>query len=94
VSFLVHLYVLTGQPRYLRLALGTADDAIARLFRNGLFCGHPAKPYYEAVDGVGYLLYALLELDQVVNQPASALSQKKIVIGKSPQQTTLPLDNW
>jgi hypothetical protein len=30
-----------------------------------LFLGadHPNKPYYKAVDGVGYLLLALLELD-------------------------------
>jgi len=94
VSFFLHVYLLTGEPRYLRLARGTADDAIARLFHNGLFRGHPAKPYYEAVDGVGYLLYALLELDQVIKHPEQALSQKKIVIGKGSQQTTLPLDNW
>jgi hypothetical protein len=94
VSFLLHMYLLTGEPDYLRLARGTADDAIARLFRNGLFCGHPAKPYYEAVDGVGYLLYALLELDQVIKHPEPALSQKAIVIGEGSQRTALPLDNW
>jgi len=70
VSFFLHMYLLTGEPRYLRLARGTADDAIARLFHNGLFRGHSAKPYYEAVDGVGYLLYALLELDQVIKHRA------------------------
>jgi len=94
VSFLLHMYLLTGEPDYLGLARGTADDAIARLYRNGLFCGHPAKPYYEAVDGVGYLLYALLELDQVIKHPEPALSQKAIVIGEGSQRTALPLDNW
>jgi len=33
------------------------------MYVNGLFKGHPAKPYYQANDGVGFLLYALLELD-------------------------------
>jgi hypothetical protein len=94
VSFLLHLYLLTGEPSYLRLACSTADDAIARLFHNGLFRGHPAKPYYEAADGVGYLLYALLELDQVIKHPEPALSEKKIIVGKGPKQVFLPLDNW
>jgi len=30
----------------------------------GIFRGHPAKPYYEATNGVGILLLALLEFDQ------------------------------
>ena len=94
VSFLLHLYLLTGEPNYLRLARDTADDAIARLFHNGLFRGHPAKPYYEAVDGVGYLLYALLELDQVIKHPQLAVARKKIVLGEGLGQTFLPLDNW
>ena len=34
-----------------------------KLFHNGLFKGHAAKPYYETTNGVGLLLYALLELD-------------------------------
>ena len=85
------LYLLTGEPRVIfRLARETADDAIAKLFHNGLFRGHPAKPYYEAVDGVGYLLYALLELDQVIKHPEPALSQKKIVLGDGLQQTRPP----
>lgn len=94
VSFLLHMHLLTGDPHYLHMARSTADDAIARLFHNGLFRGHPAKPYYEAVDGVGYLLYALLELDQVIKHPERALAQKKIVLSQGLQQTALPLDNW
>ena len=94
VSFLLHMYLLTGESRDLRLARETADDAIARLFHHGLFRGHPAKPYYEAVDGVGYLLYALLELDQVIKHAERASAQKRILIDKGPQQTVLPLDNW
>ena len=43
-----------------------ADTAIAKLHHKGLFRGHPAKPYYEAIDGVGDLLCALLELHQAL----------------------------
>jgi hypothetical protein len=94
VSFLVHMYLITGEPHYLHLARSTADDAVAKLFHNGLFRGHPASPYYEAVDGVGYLVYALLELDQVIKRPERAVSQKKIILSQGPPQTALPLDDW
>ena len=69
-----------------------ADKAIEKLCHKGLFRGHPAKPYYEAMDGVGYLLYALLELDQVMKEPAKAISDKKILLGN--QKVAMPLDNW
>ncbi len=39
---------------------------------NGLFKGHPAKPYYEATNGVGLLLWALLELDAPTEPLAGA----------------------
>ena len=39
------------------------EEAVAKLFTNGIFRGHPAKPYYENTSGVGLLLFALLELD-------------------------------
>lgn len=63
ISLFIHLYRATDEPRYLELAEQLADEATAKLFRNGMFTGHPAKPYYESVDGVGLLLFALLELD-------------------------------
>ncbi len=63
ISFFVHLYRATGDAKYLKLAEGIGREAIDKLFDKGLFKGHPAKPYYETVDGVGLLLFALLELD-------------------------------
>ena len=51
------------------------DSHVVCLFRSadgfgvldqGLIRGHACKPYYESIDGVGYLLYALLQLDQAV----------------------------
>ena len=64
ISFYVHLYRAANDEKYLRLAEGLAREAIDKLYENGLFKGHPAKPYYEACDGVGLLLWALLELDR------------------------------
>lgn len=76
ISFLLHLYRAAADERYLHLAIQVADDAVNKLFvttelddsggrpqRYGIFKGHPAKPYYEAVDGVGFLLLALIDLE-------------------------------
>ena len=63
ISFFVHLSRATGDSKYLDRAGELAQDAVDKLFENGLFKGHPAKPYYESTNGVGLLLYALLELD-------------------------------
>jgi len=92
ISFLLHLCVVTGERNYLDNARSMADTAIEKLYHKGLFRGHPAKPYYEAMDGVGYLLYALLELDQVLRDPRAAVNSKAIVIGSG--KRTLALDNW
>jgi hypothetical protein len=63
ISFFVNMYHATGELRYLRIARTTAREAIAKLFLNGLFKGHPAKPHYQSNDGVGLLLHALMQLD-------------------------------
>jgi uncharacterized protein YyaL (SSP411 family) len=64
ISFFVHVYRATADEHFLQRAEELAREAVEKLFENGLFKGHPAKPYYEVVDGVGLLLYALLELDE------------------------------
>lgn len=71
-----------------------ADEAIEKLYFNGLFKGHPAKPYYEAMDGVGYLLYSLITLDQVLKDPKAVLAQKAITFGNGQAVKTVDLDNW
>ncbi len=78
ISFFISMYALTGNPEYRQLARDFADEAIGKLYVNGLFKGHPAKPYYETVDGVGILLYALIQLDQTLKDPPQAVN----------------LDNW
>ena len=62
ISFFVHLYRATEKQHYLDVAENVAREAVEKLYENGLFKGHPAKPYYEATNGVGLLLHALLEL--------------------------------
>jgi len=69
ISFLMHLYIVTDEREYLHQAKSLADLAIKNLYHNGLFRGHPAKPYYEAMDGVGDLLCSLLQLDQLLRYP-------------------------
>jgi hypothetical protein len=63
ISFFVHLSHATQDEHYLNVAKAVAREAIDKLYTNGLFKGHPAKPYYEATNGVGILLHALMELD-------------------------------
>jgi hypothetical protein len=90
ISFFLHLYIVTRDRRYLDVACRWADTAIETLYHNGLFRGHPAKPYYEAIDGVGYLLYALLQLDIVLENPGEVLSKQSIILDNQ----RMALDNW
>jgi hypothetical protein len=66
ISFFIDMHALTGKQKYLEFAQKFADEAVTKLYVNGMFKGHPAKPYYESIDGVGCLLYSLAELDQVL----------------------------
>jgi len=63
VDFFATLYEETGEAHYLLSARTVAQEAIAALWFEGMFRGHPNKPYFEAVDGVGVLLEALIDLD-------------------------------
>jgi hypothetical protein len=71
ISLLLHLHRATGDQQYLDSAREVARESVAKLYYEGLFRGHPCKPYYEAIDGVGYLLLALVQLDQVLTNPGS-----------------------
>jgi len=94
ISFFIHLYVLTKEDRYLKLAKDMANEAIDKLYFKGLFRGHPAKPYYEATDGVGFLLYSLLSLSQVMVSTKEVLAEKAILVGKGTDRLPIRLDNW
>ena len=73
ISLYVHLHRATDEMHYLDLANTLAEDAVRKLYHNGLLRGHPAKPYYETTNGVGLLLYALLELDSPEEALAGAM---------------------
>jgi hypothetical protein len=62
VDFFVHLHQATRNPQDLATARQLADEALVKLGEDGWLKGHAGKPYYEATDGVGLLLEALLEL--------------------------------
>ncbi len=65
ISFFLAASLVLDRPDLYETAKEIADDAVARLHHepSGLFLGHEVKRTYEATDGVGYLLYALLQLD-------------------------------
>ena len=62
ISFLLQMHELTGESSYRRFAEEVAKEAVSKLYYRGFLRGHPCKPYYESVDGVGYLLHALVQL--------------------------------
>ncbi|MEX0642553.1 MAG: dockerin type I domain-containing protein [Pirellulales bacterium] len=63
IDFFVTLFEETGEDQYLFSARDMAKEAVSVLWYDGLFRGHPNKPYYEAVDGVGILMQSLIDLD-------------------------------
>jgi hypothetical protein len=79
ISFLLQRQRATNQAAYGTWARQVADEAVAKLYYRGLLRGHPGKPYYESIDGVGYLLIALLQLER---------DNKRVVDGD------LLLENW
>ncbi|HEU5081252.1 MAG TPA: hypothetical protein VFT72_18715 [Opitutaceae bacterium] len=66
ISFFGELAVVTGDRGFLETAEAYARQAIDLLFTGRIFRGHPAKPYYEAADGVGFLVYGLVQLQQAL----------------------------
>lgn len=71
ISFFNHMYVMTEDNHYLDVAQMTANEAVSAMSFRGIFRGHPAKPYYEATDGVGYFLVSLIQLDRILADRSS-----------------------
>jgi len=94
VSFFLHLWARTGEERYFALARRLAEVAVTSLEANGLFRGHPAKPYYEAVDGVGFLLRALVQLDLAIARRDDVRRRKALVVKTATGERRVRLDNW
>ena len=92
ISFFIHMYALTGEEPYLADARRYAREAVSKLYYKGLLRGHPAKPYYCSVDGVGYLLYALLQLDRALACKEDLPGSKAIPLRKKGE--TIAFDSW
>jgi hypothetical protein len=92
ISFFLHMYGLTGEKDYLNDARRFAREAVSRLYYQGLFRGHPALPYYFATGGVGYLAYALMQLDRVLANPDKAVGAKALPAAAG--GCAIPWDNW
>ncbi len=63
MHFLVGAAETFGNESYRQAAHRLAAAAMKILFTNGMFRGHAGEDRYDAVDGVGYLLLALLYLE-------------------------------
>jgi hypothetical protein len=64
IHFLTGAANATGRAQYAEAAGRLAGHAIAELYAHGMFRGHGGEDRYDAVDGVGYLLLALMYLER------------------------------
>uniref|UniRef100_UPI003216ED94 hypothetical protein n=1 Tax=uncultured Draconibacterium sp. TaxID=1573823 RepID=UPI003216ED94 len=62
IQFCNAMYKVTKEQSWNKLAYEVADEAVAYLWRDKLFVGHPDKTTYENSDQVGILLNALMQL--------------------------------
>lgn len=63
IHFLTRAGLQPGGEHLITAALQLADEAMDRLYEDGMFQGYPDGHVYESVDGVGYLLLALSVLE-------------------------------
>ena len=63
IHFLTRAGLLLEEDRHLADARTLADEAVDCLWEDGMFQGYPGEHLYESVDGVGFLLLALMFLD-------------------------------
>lgn len=63
IHFLQRAAAVLNDDSYHTLAISLTEQAIDDLFAAGMFRGHTGEDRYDAVDGVGYLLLALMMLD-------------------------------
>jgi hypothetical protein len=62
IHFLLRLADISGETAHRDLANRIAEEAVGVLFAQDMFRGHPGEDRYDAVDGVGFLLLALMQL--------------------------------
>ncbi len=62
IHFLLGCEEVFGDPSAHDLAVDLADEAIESLYAHDMFRGHTGEDRYDALDGVGFLLLALIRL--------------------------------
>jgi hypothetical protein len=63
IQFLTNAGATFNRPEYTAEARKLADASIDTLFAHGMFRSHASEERYDSVDGVGYLLLALIYLE-------------------------------
>ena len=63
ISFFLAMEELTGDRSYHSTATQIADEAVHHLWTGRLFRGFAGRTHYTAIEGAGYLVQALLELE-------------------------------
>jgi hypothetical protein len=63
ISFFVAMDQLTGNAAYRDAARQAADEAVQHLWAGTLFRGFANRTHYTAIEGAGYLVQALIELE-------------------------------
>jgi len=63
IAYLALYAEMTGESHYRQTALCLAEEAIAQLERPPFLVGHTGAKWYDAIDGVGYLMLAILYLE-------------------------------
>lgn len=62
IHFLTRAGLQLDKEPLLMAASTLAEEAMTRLYRDGMFQGYPESDLYESVDGVGHLCLALMYL--------------------------------
>jgi hypothetical protein len=63
IVFLAEYARISGESVYHSAAEQLANEAVVTLFKQNMFVGHTGADWYDAVDGVGFLLLALLYME-------------------------------
>ena len=70
ISFFLAMEQASGDKSYGKTARRVADEAIYHLWTGEMFRGFAGRSHYTAIEGAGYLVQALVELDSDPDQLA------------------------
>lgn len=69
VHFLCNASEMLDRPAWRDIAASLADEAVELLWAGEMFRGHPGEDRYDAVDGAGVLMLALIRLETGSDEP-------------------------